>query len=141
MLTIFYTMNSKPMKRTIHLRHNNNFNTDNKMKKLLSIMLVALFATLVACGPSAEEKAAMEKAKQDSVERVQKAMDDSIASVQKAAEEKAKQDSIAAADMEKARQDSIAAASKKTKKSAPKAKETVIPKETPQVGHKKPGAK
>jgi hypothetical protein len=83
------------------------------MKKLLSILLSAGIVMLVACGPSAEEKAAMEKAVQDSIARVQKAMDDSVATVQQAAMEKAKQDSIAAADMEKARKDSMEAAAKK----------------------------
>ena len=109
------------------------------MKKFLSILLVAGITALVACGPSAEEKAAMEKAKQDSIAMVQKAYDDSVAAVNKAAEEKAKQDSIATANMEKARQDSIEAASKK--KPAVKAKAPAAPSPTPKVGHKKPGAK
>jgi len=83
------------------------------MKKVLSILLVAGIATFVACGPSAEEKAAMDKARQDSIATVQKAYDDSVASANAAAAEKAKQDSLANANMEKARQDSIEAASKK----------------------------
>lgn len=73
------------------------------MKKLLSLLVVAGLATLIACGPSAEEKAAKEKAKQDSIAAVQKAKEDSIAAAQKAIE-----DSIAAA--QKAYDDSVAAA-------------------------------
>ena len=37
------------------------------MKKVLSLVAIAAMTTLVACGPSAEEKAATEKAKQDSI--------------------------------------------------------------------------
>ena len=37
------------------------------MKKILSLVAVAVTITLVACGPSAAEKAAKEKAKQDSI--------------------------------------------------------------------------
>ncbi len=83
------------------------------MKKVFSILLAASIATFVACGPSAEEKAAMEKAKQDSIATVQKAYDDSVTTVNAAAAEKARQDSMASANMEKARQDSATAASKK----------------------------
>src|SRR5258706_11668799 len=81
------------------------------MKKLLSIALVAAIATLVSCGPSAEEKAKMEQAKQDSIAAVQKTHDDSVAAANAAAE-KAKQDSVNMA-MEKAKQDSMEAANKK----------------------------
>lgn len=83
------------------------------MKKVLSILTVAFVATLVSCGPSAEEKAAMEKAKQDSIAAMQKAYDDSVMTVNAAATEKMRQDSMTAANMEKARQDSMAAAAKK----------------------------
>ena len=38
-----------------------------KMKKLLTLMAVAGMFTLVSCGPSAEEQAAAEKARQDSI--------------------------------------------------------------------------
>jgi uncharacterized lipoprotein YehR (DUF1307 family) len=41
--------------------------TNKKMKKLFTLVAVATFS-LVACGPSAEEKAAAEKAKQDSIQ-------------------------------------------------------------------------
>ncbi len=71
------------------------------MKKLASLLLVAGMVAFVACGPSAEEKAAMEKAKQDSTDAAMKAVQDSITM----AAEQAKMDSIA-----KAQADSIAAA-------------------------------
>jgi hypothetical protein len=88
------------------------------MKKIFSLALVAAIATLVSCGPSAEEKAAMEKAKQDSIAAVQKAHDDSLEAANKSVMEKAKADSTAAADA-KAREDSIQEATKK-KPAAPK---------------------
>lgn len=43
------------------------------MKKVLSIMLAAGFVAIVACGPSAEEKAAAEKAVQDSIAAAEQA--------------------------------------------------------------------
>lgn len=78
------------------------------MKKVLTLVAVAGMFAFYACGPSAEEKAAAEKAKQDSIRMAHEA--DSIAAAQQAAAEaeKAKQDSIAAA--EKAKADSAAAA-------------------------------
>ncbi|HPI29687.1 MAG TPA: hypothetical protein PLC90_03255 [Bacteroidales bacterium] len=74
------------------------------MKKLFSLLVVAGMVAIVACGPSAEEKAAAEKKKADSIRvadsiaaaEKQKLIDDSIAAVQKAVE-----DSIAAATPEK----------------------------------------
>jgi hypothetical protein len=89
------------------------------MKKLSLFIAIASLGALVACGPSAEEKAAMEKAKQDSIAAVEAA---------KAAEEAARAQAIAdstaaytAAEEAKAKamQDSIDAAAK-----APKAKKT-----------------
>lgn len=73
------------------------------MKKLLSLIVIAGLFTFVACGPSAEEIAAKEKAKADSIAKAEKelAIQDSIAAVQKA-----KDDSIALA---KKIEDSIAA--------------------------------
>ncbi|HNX08017.1 MAG TPA: hypothetical protein PKL96_10565 [Bacteroidales bacterium] len=70
------------------------------MKKLFSLLVVAGMVAIVACGPSAEEKAAAEKKKADSIRvadsiavaEKQKMIDDSIAAVKKAVE-----DSIAAA--------------------------------------------
>lgn len=90
------------------------------MKKTLALLVVAAFsATIISCGPSAEEKAAAEKARQDSLNAVmEKQAADSMVAV-----EKARQDSIAAAT-EKATADSIAAAEEaaKNKKPAPKPK-------------------
>lgn len=51
------------------------------MKKVFTLVAVATMFTFVACGPSAEEKAAKEKATQDSIAAVEAA---------KAAEEAAK---------------------------------------------------
>lgn len=68
------------------------------MKKLFTVLAVASVTALVACGPSAEEKAKMEQAKQDSimqVENANKAAQEAAAMQEK---EKAKQDSIAKAD-------------------------------------------
>ena len=43
------------------------------MKKVFSTLLVAGFVALVACGPSAEEKAAAEKQMQDSIAQAEQA--------------------------------------------------------------------
>lgn len=78
------------------------------MKKVLTLVAVASISALVACGPSAEEKAAKEKAQHDSV-----AAYDSIQAANAAAKEKAMADSTAAyaADQAaKAAADSTAAA-------------------------------
>jgi hypothetical protein len=64
------------------------------MKKILGLVLIAGMFAFTACGPSAEEKAAAEKAVQDSI---------AAADAQRAAEEEA-------ARAEQAMQDSIAAA-------------------------------
>ena len=64
------------------------------MKKILGLALIAGMFAFTACGPSAEEKAATEKAMQDST---------AAADAQKAAEEEA-------ARAEQAMQDSLAAA-------------------------------
>jgi len=92
------------------------------MKKLFSVLVLAGMVALVACGPSAEEIAAKEKAKADSIAAAQKAIDDSIA-----AAEIAKADSIAAAAQKVA--DSLAAVAKNTKGTkAPK--QTTYPGQT-----------
>jgi hypothetical protein len=91
------------------------------MKRITSMILAAGMFAFVACGPSAEEKAAAEKAKQDSIAAVQKMVDDSIAAANAAAAEIAMQDSINAA-MEKAKADSIEAAAAKKKAYKPKPK-------------------
>ena len=74
------------------------------MKKLLALVLIAGMATFVACGPSKKDQEAKEKAKQDSIAAAEKAKKeaDSLASVEK---EKRKQDSL--------RKDSIDRANKK----------------------------
>ena len=87
------------------------------MKKVFSLLLAAGMIALISCGPSAEEKAAAEQARQDSIN----------------------------AAMQKAQQDSIDAAAKKAaNKPKPKAKpkaEVKAPEGAPKVGMKKPGAK
>ena len=65
------------------------------MKKLIGLLAIAGMVFL-SCGPSAEEKAALEQAKQDSIAKVQA---DSIAAVEAAAAE--------AAALEQARLDSV----------------------------------
>lgn len=65
------------------------------MKKVFSLLTVTGFALMVSCGPSAEEKAAAEKARLDSLNQVQAQMT---------------ADSLARVEMEKARLDSIAMA-------------------------------
>jgi outer membrane biosynthesis protein TonB len=88
------------------------------MKKILSIIVLGGFAVLVACGPSAEEKAAAEKARQDSINAVMTQMAaDSMAAAQ-AAIEKARMDSIAMASIA----DSLAKAEANSKKTASKPK-------------------
>jgi len=102
------------------------------MKKVFSLLLVAGFATIIACGPSAEEKAAAEKAHQDSVNAVlEKARQDSTMMA-----EKAHQDSINMA-MEKMKADSLAAeeAKKAAVKPKPKTKEQKKIEETKKVTH------
>ena len=89
------------------------------MKRFTYMILSLAVAGLVACGPSAEEKAAAEKAKQDSIAAAQKMVDDSIAAANAAAE-KAIQDSLA----QKAIADSIAASEAAIKnKAKPKTRE------------------
>lgn len=80
-------------------------NTNKKMKKSLTIVAFASMLAIVACGPSAEEKAAKDKLMQDSIAAVEKMSADSIAAA--AADDQAK---MAAEGAEKAKQDSIAAA-------------------------------
>ena len=87
------------------------------MKKVLTIIAFAGMVTFVACGPSAEEKQAMEKKKQDSIATVEKAKADEIAAGQMKADQM-KKDSIANAD--KMKQDSIAAAAETGKKGGKK---------------------
>ena len=78
------------------------------MKKLFTLVAVAGMFAFSSCGPSAEEKAAMEKAKQDSIAAVEQARMDSINAAEEASKamEQARQDSANAAS-QKAKQDSI----------------------------------
>ena len=70
-------------------------------------MIAAFSTAIISCGPSAEEKAAADKARQDSINvAMEKVAADSIAMV-----EKARQDSMMAAT-EKMKADSIEAAKK-----------------------------
>ena len=63
------------------------------MKKVLTLVAVAGMFAFVACGPSAEEKQAAEKRKQDSI-----AQADSIKAAEDAAAAQAKADSAKAAE-------------------------------------------
>jgi hypothetical protein len=101
------------------------------MKKLSITLLAAAMFSIVACGPSAEEKAAAEKATsdslaaveatriQDSIATAQQAQQDSIAQAMKVAEDSLKM---------KAMEDSLAAI-KKQVKSAVKPKPKTMPKQ------------
>jgi hypothetical protein len=82
-------------------------NINKKMKKSLSILAFAGMLATVACGPSAEETAAKEKRKQDSIAKADSVAAASVAVA--AAAEKTKQDSISKA-MDQAKTDSIAMA-------------------------------
>lgn len=85
------------------------------MKKLLSLIAVAGMFTFVACGPSAEEKAAEEQRVQDSITQVEQTrINDSIATA-----EQAVNDSIANAEQTRI-QDSITAAEAKPAKKGKK---------------------
>lgn len=68
------------------------------MKKVLFITAVISSLAIVSCGPSAEEKAAAEQARLDSIAQAEKAYNDSVAAVEAAA----------AAEAEAAAQDTTA---------------------------------
>lgn len=121
----------------IHLRPVNQ-NSNQKMKKIFSLVAVSAMVALVACGPSAEE---IEKQKQDSIRKA-----DSIAAIEAQAKKTADSlhmvDSLAQVEaqrkMDSARiADSIAAADKNKGGSKPKAPKNP---ETPKVGGTRPGA-
>ncbi|MFN8164838.1 MAG: hypothetical protein U0X76_01360 [Bacteroidia bacterium] len=103
------------------------------MKKVFASILAVAFTAIVACGPSAEEKAAKEKATQDSIAAAtQKAVNDSIAAATQAAAQAA-QDSINKA-MEAAKADSIAKAEEAAKsKPKPAKKPTHVQVKGPDV--------
>ena len=50
------------------------------MKKVLSILAVALVATFIACGPSAEEKAKAEETAKHQADSIAKALEASLSS-------------------------------------------------------------
>lgn len=88
------------------------------MKKVLTLVAVAGMFSFVACGPSAEEIAAKEKAKQDSIAAVEAAQAaEEAAKLEAEAKEKATQDSIAAAQAAQAAEEA-----KKAEEEAAKAK-------------------
>ena len=98
-------------------------------------------SVLASCGPSAEEKAAAEKMRQDSIQAVMDKMSaDSLAAAQ-AIVEQARIDSMAAVAVA----DSIAraeAGKKPATKPKPKPKPVdTVKTETPKVGSKRPGSK
>ena len=97
-------------------------------------------SVLASCGPSAEEKAAAEKMRQDSIQAVMDKMSaDSLAAAQ-AVVEQARVDSMAAVAIA----DSIAKAGKKPAGTKPKPKPKPVEPvktETPKVGSKRPGSK
>ena len=89
------------------------------MKKILSLFIIAGFTALIACGPSAEEKAAAEKARQDSINAVMAQMAADSMNAAQAAMEKARQDSMTMV----MHADSIANAKKPAVKPKPKTKQ------------------
>lgn len=97
-------------------------------------------SVLASCGPSAEEKAAAEKMRQDSIQAVMDKMSaDSLAAAQ-AVVEQARVDSMVAVAVA----DSIAKAGKKPAATKPKPKPKPVEPvktETPKVGSKRPGSK
>ncbi len=110
------------------MRHLTKLKT-NKMKKLMYSATIAATLLVVACGPSAEEIAKKEAARRDSIAKVTQ---DSLEVIE-AQKQQAIQDSINAA-IEKARLDSIAAAEEAAKKGGSKAKpKKEEPKKTPGV--------
>ena len=90
----------------------------------------------IACGPSAEEKAAKEKAYNDSIAAVnQKHVEDSLATI-----EKVKADSVAAAALKQHVADSIAAVEAAAKAKPAKKATKATPKAEPTKSPSRPGA-
>ena len=95
------------------------------MKKTITIFALAGITFLSACGPSAEELAKKEQATKDSIAAVEKARQDSLDAANK---ELAMQDSLAAA----AKADSLAAAEATAMAAkGSKPKKTVVKKDEP----------
>ena len=78
------------------------------MKKLFTLVAVAGMFTFVACGPSAEEKAAKEKAKQDSITAVEAAKASEEAAKAQATADSTTKYAEAQAAKQKAWDDSVA---------------------------------
>lgn len=68
------------------------------MKKVLSLVVLGAAFAIYSCGPSAEEKAKMEQAKQDSIAQVEAANKAAQEAAAMQAMEQAKADSTAKAD-------------------------------------------
>ena len=83
------------------------------MKKVFTLVAVASMFAFVACGPSAEEKAKAEKAKQDSIAAVEAAKAAADAAKAQAIADSTAQFAAAEAAKAKAVEDSIAAAKDK----------------------------
>ena len=110
------------------------------MKKVTLTLLSAAMFSLVACGPSAEEKAAQAKHETDSIAAVESArIQDSVAQAQKATEEAAAVAAAVQASADSiAKADSLVAAAKAAVKKAPvKAKALIKQDVAPKVA--KPG--
>jgi hypothetical protein len=75
-----------------------------KMKKVFSIIAVALMVTFVACGPSAEEKEKIEAQAKATADSIQKALEASMAaSTPEAGADSTKADTTAAKPAEEAK--------------------------------------
>jgi hypothetical protein len=72
------------------------------MKKLLALTLIAGMVAFVACGPSKEDQEKKEKAKQDSIKAAEKAKTEAD-SLDRVAAEKRKQDSLRQDSIDKAK--------------------------------------
>jgi len=97
-ISVFFYLNGLPKSCFGINSQITNIKTQKIMKKVFSIIAVAAVATLVACGPSAEEKAKAEEAAKATADSIAKALE---ASLNTAVEEAAATvDSAAAATTE-----------------------------------------
>jgi hypothetical protein len=102
------------------------------MKKILMMAVFAGFAALTACGPSAEELAAKEKAIQDSINLVEQMRLEAIAA-EEAAAAAAEAERLAAEAAAEAAAAELAAAEAAAKKGTAKPKTVSQPKPEPKV--------
>lgn len=98
------------------------------MKKVFTLVAAASMFTFVACGPSAEEKAAKEKATQDSIAAVEAAK-----AAEEAAKAQAAQDSINAVNAAKEAEAKRVADSIEAAKTAKPAKSHTAPTKKKEV--------